>query len=152
MKISTTKILGNNQIKLYQEFVLICGILSVVISTIIAIVNRDINFLLGTIILILVFTILLILYSKLYNVEYDDKNFYFRNLFKKSEEKNIDFIEIKYIPFIAFAYVICFKNKKYYFMQSSKEYYKNIFKSNKQYVSELTEMIRHEIDLAKKED
>jgi hypothetical protein len=41
-----------------------------------------------------------------------------------------------------FLYVACFKDKKYYFLVNSHEYYKNLFKSKKKYALELTKVIK----------
>ena len=144
MNDKATKILGDNKIIWYQQLLIFSGVISVLIFSIATITTRNVNYLFITIILIIF--LLLVLYSKLYNIEYDKDRFYIRNLFNKNEQRNSEFIEIKSSLIIPFIYTIHFRDKKYYFMKSSKEYYKNLFKSNYQYVKELNEKIKNEIN------
>ncbi len=141
-----TKILGDNKIIWYQQLLIFFGVISVLIFSIATITTRNVNYLFLTIILIIFFLLLLVLYSKLYNIDYDKDRFCLRNLFNKDEQRSSEFIEIKSSLIIPFIYAIHFRDKKYYFMKSSKEYYKNLFKSNYQYVKELNEKIKNEIN------
>jgi c-di-AMP phosphodiesterase-like protein len=137
-----TKILGDNNVKGYQRFVLSIGILLILIFTIFFVVNWNFYYLLATVIIALFIAVLLILYSKVYAIEYDKSHFYMSNMFSKDKKENSSFAKIRHVKIMPFLYVACFKDKRYYFLVSSQEYYKNLFKSNKQYALELSEDIK----------
>jgi len=139
---SDMRILGDNKIIGYQRFVLIIGILLFLVFSIVSFVNWNLYYFIATVIIALFFTVLLTVYSKIYTIEYDKSYFYLSNMFSKQEKKSDYFTEIRHINTMPFLYVACFKDKKYYFLVSSHEYYKNLFKSKKKYALELTETIK----------
>ena len=136
------RILGDNKIIGYQRFVLIIGILLFLIFSIVSFVSWNLYYFTATVIIALFFTVLLTVYSKVYTIEYDKSYFYLSNMFGKQEKKNSSFTEIRHIKTMPFLYAACFKDKKYYFLVNSHEYYKNLFKSKKKYALELTKVIK----------
>ncbi len=144
---SDIRILGDNKIIGYQRFVLIIGILLFLIFSIISFMNWDLHYFIATVIIALFFALLLTVYSKIYAIEYDKSYFYLNNMFSKQKKKSDCFSEIRHVKTAPFLYVACFKDKKYYFLVSSHEYYKTLFKSKKNNAIELSETIKEFIVL-----
>ena len=138
--------IGDSNIKFYQKFGIITGIIILVIFSSLFFLN----FVEGEIILYIALFLALIvfLYSRIYEIKYDEKYFYISNIYKKIEVPVDEFKKIREAVFLPLTYRIKFSSSTYHFMIKSNAVYKKFFSFGGQRTDDkLTEEIKKNLNI-----
>ncbi len=137
--------LSDNYVIIYQKRLLFLGVLSIVILSFGTIVERNINYLIITLVTVLFFIIIFALYLKLYNIRYNEEFFFIKNIIYERKIETSKFIKIQHVKFIPYVFAIHFKNNKYYFLENSHEHIFKIFISTLSFENELNQKVKKHI-------
>lgn len=137
---------GDPKVAYYQRFVIFTGCLLLVISIAAALLSGNKYYAVFPLIIIVLFSAIIIAYMKVYSVKYSSNWFYISNLFVEIQINASDFIEIQRVKHLDFLLRIVFKNKSYFLLANSDDFFSNFFKSTKEYTREMTLEIKKIID------
>lgn len=120
---------GDPNVSNYQRFIIFVGFLALAFFSVIALVFKNPYYAIFPLIVILLFAVIIFLYTKLYSAKYSTKYFYLSNLFFKKQISTMDFIEVKSIRHAGFLLKIVFKEKHFYLLDESNDFFRSIFRS-----------------------
>jgi len=129
MKKGSIYMVGDPKVSYYQKFTITIGILVLAFFSVIAILFDNQYYAFFPVLTIVLFAVLILMYTKLYSVKYNTKYFYLSNLFFKKQISTMDFIEVKSIKHAGFLLKIVFKEKHFYLLVESNDFFRGIFRS-----------------------
>lgn len=147
MKNNNYKVIGNGEIKIYQIFIIIFGILLcfiVLLNYIMESTTNNLILLFFTFFFILIFNYL---YSKIFIVSVINHNFKIFNLFFTKIESACDYESVNVILRLPFVIKLKFKNgRNYLFMLNSKDSFLSLFSSEQKTLTKINKEIKKAIN------
>jgi hypothetical protein len=136
---------GDQKVSRYQRFIIFTGGLLLFLSVMVALLSGNKYYTFFPLIITMLFSTIIYIYTKAYSVQYSSKWFYISNLFTRKKISASDFRELKRVKHFTFLLKIVFKDKSFFLLTESDEYFRNFFKSANNYTKEMTTKIKQNI-------